>query len=371
VRFRELTANTNIAAVAVAVTAGLVSHDGRASSLRDGQRPHAEKRVRAPQPQSVSLAWVGDISLSSHYGLPPSGGRSLLRDVKRYLRSSDLTIGNLEGTLGSGGAPKCGTGAKNCFVFQAPASYARVIRQAGFDVMNTANNHAFDFGKSGQQQTLAALKRAHLGHTGRPGEILTRRVRGLRLAFVGFAPYPWAASLRDLGEARRLVRRARRKADVVVVTMHAGAEGADKIHTPPGTEIAFGENRGNTRAFAHAVVQAGADLVLGSGPHVVRGLEKYRGRLIAYSLGNFLGYHTLSTGGVLSESGLLRIRVDSSGAPVRGRWVSLRLDAAGVPHPERGRRSARIVRQLSHQDFGRRAYPMNIRGELKSARRVR
>ena len=75
--------------------------------------------------------------------------------------------------------------------------------------------------------------------------------------------------------------------------IHAGAEGADQLHTPYGSQYYLGENRGNARAFAHAVIDAGASIVLGSGPHVIRGIERYRGRLIAYSLGNFVGYHTL------------------------------------------------------------------------------
>ena len=79
--------------------------------------------------------------------------------------------------------------------------------------------------------------------------------------------------------------------------MHAGAEGSDRAHVEPGPETYLGEPRGDSVAFTHAVVDAGADLVVGSGPHVLRGLEWYRGRLIAYSLGNASGYRTLSTAG--------------------------------------------------------------------------
>jgi hypothetical protein len=181
---------------------------------------------------------------------------------------------------------------------------------------------------------------------------------------LGFAPYPWAASLLNIQAAGHLIRRAARRAHVVVVAIHAGAEGADKTHTPRGSEFAFGENRGNARAFAHAAVRAGADLVVGSGPHVIRGLERYRGRLIAYSLGNFLGFHTFSTGGVLSLSGVLTVRVNSSGSPLGGRWKSIRLAGAGIPYPDRSNRSARLVRTLSRQDFGRGAYPMGPGGRF-------
>ena len=112
----------------------------------------------------------------------------------------------------------------------------------------------------------------------------------IRVALVGFAPYPWARDPNDHAAARRLVREADAHADIVVVTMHAGAEGSSRGTTPRTTEHYLGENRGNVRAFAHAVVDAGADLVAGHGPHVLRGMEWYRGRLIAYSLGNFAGY---------------------------------------------------------------------------------
>jgi hypothetical protein len=350
--------------VAATVAALILDDEGSGPEPRSERddTPRSQRPTRPTRP--LSLTWVGDISLSSGYGLPPDPGRSLFAGVKRQLAGSDITVGNLEGTLGSGGGSKCATDKKDCFAFQAPPNYARVLSRAGFDVMNLANNHAFDFGGSGQRQTIAALERHGLAHTGRPGEVVIRRTGGLRVALVGFAPYPWAAELRDIEAARRLVGRARRRADVVVVTMHAGAEGSDQTHTPTGTEVAFGEDRGDTRGFAHAVVRAGADLVLGSGPHVVRGVEAYRGRLIAYSLGNFLGYHTFSTGGTLSLSGILRVKLSSEGRPVAGRWISVLLDGAGVPHVDGANRSARLVRSLSRQDFGGRAYPMSPSGKL-------
>jgi poly-gamma-glutamate capsule biosynthesis protein CapA/YwtB (metallophosphatase superfamily) len=350
--------------VAVIAAVGVMRDDDEQPAERD----HQERAQPPPkQARSLSVNWVGDISLSSSAGLPADPA-TLFAGVKRPLRATDVTIGNLEGTLGSGGSSKCGGGSANCFAFQAPPAYARVFRGAGFDVMNLANNHGFDYGAAGQRQTIAALERAGIEYTGRPGEILVRRVRGLAIAAVGFAPYPWASQLRDIEEAQALVRRADRRADLVIVAMHAGAEGADQTHTPTGTEVAFGEDRGDTRGFAHAVIRAGADLVLGSGPHVVRGVERYRGRLIAYSLANFLGYHTFSTGGVLSLSGILRVRVSASGRPLGGRWISVRLDGAGVPDVDSSGEAARLVRSLSREDFGRSAYPMGTNGELQPAR---
>ncbi len=159
------------------------------------------------------------------------------------------------------------------------------------------------------------------------------------------------------------MRRAAKKADVIVVLMHAGAEGSDRTHTPEGTEYAFGENRGDSRTFAHAVVDGGADLVLGSGPHVIRGIERYRGKLIAYSLGDFAGWNTFGTGGTLGLSGLLTVKVDETGRIRGGRWLSLRLQGHGVPEVDSSHAAARLVRRLSTEDFAK-SFRMDAKGNI-------
>jgi hypothetical protein len=316
----------------------------------------------ADPPAEVSLNWVGDISFSERQGLPPGGPSRVLRQVRKYLRGADITTGNLEGTLGHGGPSKCSGGGSNCFAFQAPASYARALARVGFDLFNLANNHSLDFGESGLRQTLRALAAAGLKHTGLVDEIRYVTVAGQKVAFLGFAPYPWASPLTDIPAARRQIARAAAKAEVVVVFVHAGAEGAGETHTPHGTEFAFGENRGAARRFAHAAVGAGADAVLGSGPHVLRGMECYRRRVIAYSLGNFVGYRTLSTGGVLSLSGVLRVRMGPEGKLLGGRLFRVQLAPPGVPQPGGG--SIDLVRRLSKSDFGARACRIGQEGEI-------
>ncbi len=146
--------------------------------------------------------------------------------------------------------------------------------------------------------------------------------------------------------------------------MHAGAEGSDKTHTPNGTEMAFGENRGDVRAFSHAVVDAGADLVLGSGPHVIRGMERYRGRLIAHSLGNFAGWDNFGISGTLGLSGLLTVKLDSTGHIQSGRWLSLVLADPGVPVLDSNHTSARLADDLSDADFTR-TWRMDDQGHIE------
>jgi poly-gamma-glutamate capsule biosynthesis protein CapA/YwtB (metallophosphatase superfamily) len=312
-----------------------------------GRPVHRLKR----SPRSVTLQWVGDMAISTERGLPPGGLDRAMAPVARDLHAADITLGNLEGTLSTGGVAKCASLPSGvCFAFQAPPSYALALRRLGFDLVNQANNHSMDFGASGRAQTVAALDRAGIAHTGFPGEITYLRANGIRVAFLGFAPYASDANLLDIAGARALVRRARRHAAIVVVIIHAGAEGADQLHTPYGTQFYLGENRGDARAFAHAAIDAGASIVLGSGPHVIRGVERYRGRLIAYSLGNFVGYHTLSGGGVLDDSAILRATLDPRGRARAARWIPITL-VGGLPRPDRTGASTKLVKILSAQDF--------------------
>ena len=313
---------------------------------------------------SATIAWVGDMVLASSYGTPPDSGKLSMAPVVGPLRSADVSFGNLEETLSQLPDSKCGS-SPNCFAFQAPPSYARLMTAAGFDVMNLANNHADDFGTAGERLTERALRAAGLRWTGRPGQITVVRRAGLRIAFVGFAPYRWASRLEQVRVAQALVRTAAARADLVVVAMHAGAEGSGAMHVPHGSETFLGEDRGDSRRFAHAVVDAGADLVVGSGPHVIRGLERYHGRLIAYSLGNFVGYKNFGTGGVLSLSAILSVRLRGDGAFEGGTWTSLRLDSDALPHPDPSHASARMVARLSHEDFGAAAAQVAQDGAIK------
>lgn len=322
-----------------------------------------KKATHAAPIDVVTIAAVGDIVMGSTPALPPDGGRSFFDGVETDL-SGDVVLGNLEGTLSRGGSPKCGAGSSDCYSFHTPPSYAGWLQKAGFTVLNLANNHAFDYGPSGQAQTIAALDRARLGHTGRPGEIAYQQVGATKVAIVGFAPYPWAQRLTDIPAARRLVRKAAATADVVVVTMHAGAEGADHAHVRRGAETYLGENRGNVVAFSHAVVDAGADVVIGHGPHVLRGMEWYRGHLIAYSLGNFAGYKVFALGGPMSVSGILRITLRADGAFESGTLVPTRLVGAGIPAIDPAQRAHGIVRALSKADFGERAVKVTANGGL-------
>ena len=313
---------------------------------------------------SVTLTAVGDMILGITPELPPDPA-SYFEAVEPALKhGAQIVFGNLEGTLTTATASKCGAGpSADCFAFRNPPGYARSFKKAGFSVLNDANNHSHDFGAAGQAQTVRAIHAVGLAQTGLPGEITRVRANGIPVAFVAFAPYGYTASLLDLPAARALIRQAAREARIVVVYMHAGAEGSDADHVTGREEIYLGEDRGNPEAFAHMAIDAGASLVIASGPHVLRGMQFYQGHLIAYSLGNFAGYGNFSIHGDLTMSAILRVTLSSSGRFERARLHPVLLAGTGRPVPGGGAIS--FVARLSTADFGASAARIQSSGVIK------
>jgi hypothetical protein len=205
-----------------------------------------------------------------------------------------------------------------------------------------------------------AIHHYGMKQTGLPGEITVVRAAGRPVALVAFAPYSNTADMLHLKAAASLVRAARAKARVVIVYMHAGAEGSDATHVTGQEEHFLGEDRGNPKRFAHMAIRNGASLVIASGPHVLRGMQFYRGHLIAYSLGNFANFHNFGGGGVLSESAILHVSLTPSGGFRAGQLIPVVLDGEG--HPTRGGRSVALVRRLSKEDFGASAAHLSAAG---------
>jgi poly-gamma-glutamate capsule biosynthesis protein CapA/YwtB (metallophosphatase superfamily) len=323
---------------------------------------------------SVTITAVGDTMLGNTPGLPPDPA-GYLDAVKPILDSgTSIVFGNLEGTLTTATTSKCGASSgqgqqgngqgqqgqqgqpskappvQTCFAFRDPPDYAQYYKQAGFTVLNDANNHSFDFGPAGQAQTVQAIHAAGLAQTGLPGEITIVTANRIKVAILGFAPYDYDASLLDLPRARALIVQAGREAQVVVVYMHAGAEGPTADHVTGQEEQYLGEDRGNAQAFAHMAIDAGASLVIASGPHVLRGMQFYKGHLICYSLGNFAGYGDFATGGDRSLSVIFRATLSSAGQFENARVYPIQLSTQGQPAPGGG--AIAFIAGLSAADFG-------------------
>ena len=345
--------------LALATAFSLRSSTERSAPLTSGGSP-------PPRDTSVGISAVGDVIMGSTPQLPPDGGRHLFDGVADRL-TGDVVLANLDQALTDAAAStKCGSDSGGCYAFRTPPAYARWLREAGFTVINLANNHSRDFGDAGLRDTQAALTAHDLQYTGMPGQMALQDVGSVRVAILGFAPYRWAQSLLDIPAAQEVVRQAAARADLVLVTIHAGAEGADRGQVRPGTEIFLGEDRGDAVAFSHAAIDAGADAVLGAGPHVLRGMQWYRGRLIAYSLGNFLGYATLAHTGSQGVGGIVTLQLTPDGSWHGGQLEGTVMVDPGVPQIDPDQRARALVQELSRTDFGACGVQVSAAGELNT-----
>jgi poly-gamma-glutamate capsule biosynthesis protein CapA/YwtB (metallophosphatase superfamily) len=245
---------------------------------------------------TFTIVAVGDIMMGTIYPvdiLPPDDGKEMFKAVQGEFQGGDIVFGNLEGSLCDEGKPvKCKVPlSKNCFEFVMPTRYSIYLKEAGFSVLNIANNHILDAGFEGAESTIRNLRGVGIQATG--GEkIASLDKNGKKIAVPGFSytASSYAYSILDVSGAQEIVARLKKDHDIVIVSFHGGAEGKQALHIPKGDETFLEENRGNVIRFARAVIDAGADMVIGHGPHVLRAMEVYKGKLIAYSLGNFLTF---------------------------------------------------------------------------------
>lgn len=326
----------------------------------------------SPQPQdnNIVIAAVGDIMLGSTYppgrGLPPDDGATMLKEVTPLLTAATITFGNLEGPMLEGGTTsKCRPTSRSCFAYRVPTRYGKYLKDAGFDVMSVANNHASDFGAEGRESTRRILDSLGIAHAGSNyDDIPYLNAKGKRIGVIAFATNNVSYNVNDIETARRVVTRVKAKCDLVIISFHAGAEGAAAQHVPKGPETYLREARGDLRVFTHAVVDAGADLVLGHGPHVVRGMEVYRNRLIVYSLGNF-AFHGFRFAGPTGLSVVLEVTIGSDGRFVSGLIHPLVQTPEG-PRPDKDRTVIPIARALSTEDFGLSAVKISDDGVISA-----
>ena len=323
-----------------------------------------------PDPSTITIAAVGDVMLGSPFPndsrMPPKDGADLLKEVTPILSAADIAFGNMEGPItDSGVSGKCAPPKPpepgqepepiRCYAFRMPTRYGKYLKDAGFDVMSVANNHASDFGEAGRastRRTLDALGIKHAGSNTTQFSTTYLDIKGKKVAFVGFAHNPAQPNVNDLATARRLVTEANKRADIVVVSFHGGAEGAAFQNVPRQTELFLGEKRGNLPLFAHTVIDAGADLVLGHGPHVLRGMEIYKDRLIAYSLGNFATYGWFSLRDATALTAILEARLAPDGRFLGGKIHAGRQEGRGIPTLDPSGEAIKKVRALSQADFG-------------------
>jgi len=357
---------TGLSVLALALLAACAT--GRPPAVETPAEPESVAAEEAPAPEEpvvpieptvptlISIAAVGDMMIGTDYPqnhLPDDDGVSFLAHVTPTLSAADIAFGNLEGVLLDGGEPgkKC-SNPKACYLFRSPTRYAEHYRTAGFDVLSLANNHARDFGEEGRTSSMEAISAAGMYHSGRVDDFASFEQDGVKVAVLAYAVTKNSNMMLDYELAFETVADFAATHDVVVVSFHGGAEGADVTHVPFADEEYYGEPRGDIVWFARGVVDAGADLVIGHGPHVVRGMERYKNRLIAYSLGNFATYYGISVAGIKGIAPILTTTLNSDGEFVSAEIVStiqLRPDGPSIDPKQR---ALNLIRGLSIEDFG-------------------
>lgn len=306
---------------------------------------------------TISLNVVGDIMQGTNYPsekyLPPNDSNILLHAAED-LGNADITFGNLEGSIydGEGRVKKCADSTK-CYAFRTPSRYLRYLKEAGFDVLNLANNHSGDFGEEARKYTLRKLDSFGILACGlliHP--VAVYKVKGVSVAFIGFSPNKGTLDINDIAEAKARVAALAAEYNLVIVSFHGGAEGLAYKRIPFAMENYYGEQRGNVVLFSRAVIDAGAAAVIGHGPHVPRAIENYKGKLIVYSLGNFATYGRFS---LKKESGyapLIKLYIDkASGKFLKAEIKSYIQQGEGIPVADDSARAYYTIKSLTQLDF--------------------
>ena len=281
---------------------------------------------------------------------------SLLAPLRPLVAGADFVLLNVEGAIGDGPPPfdKCAKSTSGCFALRMPPAAAPAIRRitSRTVVANLANNHARDAGAEGLRETQRVLERAGVIVTGvdtLPTLAVTQH--GDTVAFLGFATSGGDNDLRDLQAVSRHVARAAASNRRVIVTMHLGAEGATAQRTVDSTERYLDSPRGNPVAFADAATAAGADLVIGHGPHVVRAAEWRDSSLVLYSLGNLVTYGPFSHREPMRRGVVACATVDGRGAVRAVRLHPTVQHAPGRMRVDRSKRALVLIDSLSKLDF--------------------
>lgn len=322
-------------------------------------------------PDTISIAAVGDIMVGTNFPnksyLPRDNGEYLWDHVHTVLQNADITFGNLEGTiLNEGGEQKECNNPKLCYLFRSPEFLSGNFKKNGFDLMSVANNHANDFGLTGRKNTQRVLDSLKINHAGSIDQPFTiAKIGRLKIGFCAFAPNRGTASIHQYEKIKTIIQKLDSATDIVIASFHAGAEGSKHQHVTRKREYYYGEDRGNVYELSHMMIDNGADIVLGHGPHIVRAIEVYNERIIAYSLGNFLTYGRFNLRGLAGEAPILEVQTDASGKFLKGKIHAFRQSYSLGPRNDSNLSSIKTIQRLSLEDFPENPVMINSSGSIE------
>lgn len=296
---------------------------------------------------------LGSSYPSARFLPPHDNPLLLLGDLADTLAAADITFGNLEGSFLNTGDPakKC-RDTTICYLFRMPEHYAGALSVSGFDILSLANNHFGDFGYAARKRTRELLDSLGIKYAGlleHPWAIFEND--SVRYGFCAFAPNAGTVSINETEKAAEIVRMLDDTCDIVIVSFHGGAEGAGYQHVPKAMEIFHGEYRGDVYNFAHCLIDAGADVIFGNGPHITRAVEVYRDRFIGYSLGNFCTYGKFNILGPNGIAPVIKLNVDSTGKFLSGKIIPVYQTWGTGVRIDPGKRVIKKIQELTAADF--------------------
>lgn len=305
---------------------------------------------------SINLGFVGDIIPGQ------KTNDEIFSDISYYTEQPDLMIGNLEGVITDKENKKCKNDSANCFAFSGDKNFVNLLKNAYFKVLMLSNNHFNDYGNQGQKETKEEILNAKMIPSGLKNEITYIKRNNINISIIGFSSYEWTTNMNNKLKMKELIREAKLNSDILIVMFHGGGEGEKYDHTQNIEESYMGEPRGNLIEFSHNAIDFGADIVVGSGPHILRGIELYNGKIIAYSLGNFASSNRVSLSGSLKITGILNVKLEKMGNIISGNFLPFIIDDYGIPHPDNKGRAISMINTLSKEDFGSNAIKLSSSG---------
>lgn len=324
------------------------------------------------QQRIITITAVGDIMTGTNFPdntyLPADSGKNLFKPILHYVESSDIVFGNLEGVfLNSGGKVKRCDDMSKCYAFRMPENSINLFKDAGFNLLNMANNHIGDFGDTAKKITVDILKKAEIEFAGLnkyPFTIFTKN--NIKYGFIGVSPFNGTPDYTKPDTIYQMIKHLDSLCDIVIVSMHGGGEGNNFRHITKKSEIFYDEDRGNPYSFAHKAIDCGADIILGHGPHVTRAVEIYKNRFIAYSLGNFCTYARFNLKNFNGFAPIIRINLNSKGEFISGKIISIKQEGEGGPIPDENNNALKQIIELTGFDFPEFKLQINENGEIKN-----
>lgn len=351
-RMKTQTNDPNLARPARAATSALIAALLACSPAAQSQSTTAlpsfvncSAATKEPEPTDLRVAAVGDLVFSENSQI----NRSAFNDFLPQLTQADLTLGNLEGPITTHPTSRKPYVPGRSYSFRFPLDTVDVLKKANFHVLSIANNHANDYGPIGFADTARHLSAAGLESTGLKGSYLIRSLKGLKVGVIALAHYPMYNNVLEIEATARLVAEVRSKSDLVVLFYQLGGEG-DRHALLGNDDVVFlGEQRGNARKFAAAMVKAGAGALIGHGPHLVRAAECIAGVPVLHSIGNFVSTGGLSINSLANVTVFTELLFDASGQFKAVRLTPATFDKSRLPMIDASGRALHLINWFNRQ----------------------